>query len=112
MVNLAILDQSFTRPANFTMDHLEEDDKRTLIIKALFDQSIASEVREWRSYYLEGMQDTPEGLLVTLRVHYENEVVNWLLGWGGNIRILEPESLKRRLVREAKKIIANHRKAK
>jgi predicted DNA-binding transcriptional regulator YafY len=31
--------------------------------------------------------------------------MHWLLSWGGQVRILEPESVRRRLVEEAKKML-------
>ncbi len=108
IANLTLTDRIFIRPANFSMEQLEEDDRRTIVISALFDKEVASVVREWRSYYLEDMQDTPEGLLVTLRVHHENEVLNWLFGWGGSVRILEPESLKNQFLKEAGKILTRY----
>ena len=57
------------------------------------------------------MEDTPEGLLVTLKVRMESEVLQWLLSWGGNVRVLEPDSLRRRLAEEGKKIVENYRKS-
>ncbi len=108
IAQLSIMEESFTRPADFQMER-RKDDKRQLIIRALFAKEIADWVREWRSYYIDEMEDTAEGLLVTLRVRVENEVINWLLSWGGQVRILEPESLKKRLLEEAKKILANHK---
>lgn len=109
IVNLSLTERTFIRPANFSMEQLDEDDRRTVTIKALFDKELADAVREWRSYYLEDIRDTAEGLRVTLRVHYEQEVLNWLLGWGGGVRILEPESLKKLFLQEAKKMLAKHK---
>jgi predicted DNA-binding transcriptional regulator YafY len=109
IVSLSISDRTFIRPANFSMEQLDEDDRRTVVIKAIFDNDIADAVREWRSYYLEEMRDTPDGLLVTLRVHYEQEVLNWLLGWGGGVHILEPESLRKHFIEAARKILAKHK---
>jgi predicted DNA-binding transcriptional regulator YafY len=50
-----------------------------------------------------------DGLLVTFRVRHEGELVQWLLGWGAHMRVLEPESLRRRLAEEAAQILRNHR---
>jgi predicted DNA-binding transcriptional regulator YafY len=109
IVALTILDCTFIRPANFSMEQLDEDDRRVVTIRVVFDRELADAVREWRSYYVDEMQETATGLLVTLRVHYENEVLHWLLGWGAGVRILEPESLRQRFVQEAKKMLANYK---
>jgi predicted DNA-binding transcriptional regulator YafY len=107
MSKLELLDKSFTRPANYKMDPPEEND-RHVIVRALFDPDAAPWVRESRSYYITEMKDNPDGypgcLLVTMKAHFEGEVVSWLLGWGAKVEVLEPESLKRRLADAAKKI--------
>jgi predicted DNA-binding transcriptional regulator YafY len=105
--DIKILDNSFIRPAHFTLENPAPDNQRNLIVRALFDKEIADWVKEAKSFFVEQMQDTPEGLLVTLRVRTENEVVNWLLSWGGKVKVLEPRSLQRRLIQEAQKILAN-----
>ncbi|MBI3649899.1 MAG: YafY family transcriptional regulator [Acidobacteria bacterium] len=107
-----ILDTGFTRPANFTLEEIAPDDQRQLIIRALFDPEIADWVKEAKSFFIDEMHDTADGLLVTLRVRTENEVVNWLLSWGGKVKVLEPRSMQERLIREARKILQNLETAK
>jgi predicted DNA-binding transcriptional regulator YafY len=51
-----------------------------------------------------GNQFVADGLLVTMRVRVENELFQWLMGWGSHALVLEPESLGRRLAVEAKKL--------
>ncbi len=65
-------------------------------------------VRELRSYYTTGEEETPQGLLVTLKIRQENEILQWLLSWGSHVRVLEPESLRQRLVEEAQAMLRNH----
>ena len=55
--------------------------------------------------------DDPPGLLVTLKVRQEREALQWLLGWGRHVRVLEPESLRRRLAEEAAGMLRNHQGA-
>jgi predicted DNA-binding transcriptional regulator YafY len=109
---ITILEKPFTRPANFTLADPAPDNQRKLIIRALFDKEIADWVKEAKSFFVEELRDTPEGLLVTLRVRTENEVVNWLLSWGGKVKVLEPRSLQKRLINEATKILENLKNAK
>jgi predicted DNA-binding transcriptional regulator YafY len=108
---LEILETSFSRPAGFQLENPQPDHQRGLIIRALFDPEIADWVREARTFFVEEMQDTTGGLLVSLRVRSENEVVNWLLSWGGKVKVLEPPSLQKRLIQEAEKILDNLKNA-
>ncbi|HEV8486966.1 MAG TPA: YafY family protein [Blastocatellia bacterium] len=109
VADLLILDRRFERPPAFKMTEPEPREQRKIVVRALFDKEIAPWVREARSYFVVDMEEKPEGLLVMLRVRMESEIVQWLLGWGGSVRVLEPDSLRRRLVEEGKRIIENNR---
>ncbi|MGH9800946.1 MAG: helix-turn-helix transcriptional regulator, partial [Blastocatellia bacterium] len=98
-----LLDKDFARPANFKMEPPEED-RRKLIVRALFCPDAAPWVRESRPYYITAMENHRDSLLVTMKAHAETELVPWLLSWGEQVEVIEPESLKRRLADEAKKI--------
>jgi len=41
-------------------------------------------------------------------VRDEQEVVQWLLGWGRYLRVLEPESLRQRIAAEAEATLRRH----
>ncbi len=107
MSDLELLDKNFARPADYKMAPPEEDD-RQVIVRALFNSDAAPWVRESRSYYVTEMLDNPEGhpgcLLVTMKAHFETEVISWLLSWGAKVEVLEPESLKRCLAGIAREI--------
>ncbi|MBK7601111.1 MAG: YafY family transcriptional regulator [Acidobacteria bacterium] len=107
ITELKVLDLVFERDPGFRLEP-PEDDGRRLVVRALFDRQSAHWVRESRSYYMEEMEETPDGLLATLRVRMEDEVIQWLMSWGGHVKILEPESLQVRIVEEAKKILKNY----
>ena len=108
MTNLTLLEKTFQQPAGFKMEKQEVDDQRNLVVRALFDKEIAPWVRESRSFYVVDMQDGPDGLLVTLRVRVEDEIMQWLLSWGGRVRVFEPDSLRKRLAEEGQKMLENH----
>lgn len=107
MSELEVLDEKFERPANFKMERHEED-SRPVTVRALFDKDAARWVRESPSYYVAAMEDTPAGLLVTMKIRREDEAINWLMSWGGRVRVLEPESLRRMIAEEARRMIENH----
>jgi predicted DNA-binding transcriptional regulator YafY len=78
------------------MSEPEPPEQRNIVVRALFDKQIAygcarPALTSWLRW------DKPEGLMVVFRVRMESEIVQWLIGWGGNVRVLRPESLRRRL---------------
>jgi predicted DNA-binding transcriptional regulator YafY len=111
MDRLEILPHTFQRPSGFVMKHDPEREReaRTITARVLFESSIARWLQEARSYYITSEEDTPEGLLVTLQVRHESEIIQWLLGWGQHARVLEPESLRLRLAEEAEGMLRNYK---
>jgi predicted DNA-binding transcriptional regulator YafY len=107
MEEVVVLDQTFQRPPDFKIERGSQED-RTIVVKALFDHEIARWVRESPSFFVVSQEAHPDGLLVTLTVRQPAEVLHWLLGWGSHVRVLEPESLRELLVREAQAMLENH----
>src|SRR5207237_919240 len=101
------LDRGFTRPADFDLTPTERDDPRNYVVRALFDPSVARWVREAPSFFAVATEDTPDGLLVTLRARQDQDVLQWLLSWGAHVRILEPDSLRARLAAESAAMLRN-----
>ncbi len=108
MDQLAVLPQTFARPADFTLEQRESNAPRALVVRALFDSTAAYWVRESPSYFTIAAQQRDDGLLVTLRVRHERDVVQWLLGWGSHVRVIEPDSLRALLAQEAEKMLRNY----
>lgn len=102
--HLRILKDSFTRPAEFNV-RSEYDEDRKITVRALFDSSISRWVLEERNYFIVASEPCSDGLLVTLRVRQETDVLQWLLGWGARVRVLEPDSLQERLRVEAQALL-------
>ncbi len=107
MEKLELLAKTFTRRTDFQMGDYQGRE-RNIIVRALFDRKVARWAHESRSYYAVTEEETPEGLMVTLRVRQVSEVLQWLLSWGRHVHILEPESLRKRLVEEAEGMLRNH----
>jgi predicted DNA-binding transcriptional regulator YafY len=110
MERLAILNKSFTRPKHFNF-HPDNDEGRTITVRALFDPETARWVQEAPSFFVVAQENHPEGLLVTLTVQQPGDVLNWLLSWGAHVRVLEPQSLRELLAREAQKMVENYTSA-
>jgi predicted DNA-binding transcriptional regulator YafY len=107
--DLVLLPKTFQRPANFKMGESQSGQQRSMLVYALFDKEVARWVRESRSYYTTAEEETPDGLLVTLKPRQESEVLQWLLSWGSHVRVLEPETLRQRIAGEAQEMLQNHR---
>ncbi len=108
---LELTEQSFTRPPNFRLPDEPHESDRRVTIRALFTDETARWVRESRFFFITAQEETPAGLLVTLRVRREDEAVSWLLGWGSQVRVLEPQSLRERLATEAEAMLRQYREA-
>jgi predicted DNA-binding transcriptional regulator YafY len=112
MDDLIVLDKTFTRPADFTMGLARNSPEQTrLVARALFDAEVARWVLESPSYFMVAQEETPEGLLVTLRMRQEDDVLQWLLSWGRRVRVLEPPSLQRRVAEEARALLRRYSEA-
>ncbi|MBS1813214.1 MAG: YafY family transcriptional regulator [Acidobacteria bacterium] len=111
MSELNLLEQTFQRPANFSMQSPKAE-RRNLTVQVLFDAEVAPWVKELRGFFVSEMRETPYGLLVTLQLHTEDEVVPWLLSWGYHVRVIEPQSVRKRIAEEAEKILQQYTAAK
>lgn len=102
-----LLPQNFNRPAEIRFERPRQNELGTIVARVLFDHAIARWVREARSFYTVSEEETPDGLLVTLRVRQEDEILQWLLSWGRHVRVLEPDALRKRLAEEARAMLQN-----
>jgi predicted DNA-binding transcriptional regulator YafY len=108
MEDLTLLDTTFERPADFQAQPRDLFEPGSFDVRVLFDAAVERWVRESRSFYAVAEEQLSEGLLVTLHVRREDEVLQWLLSWGGHVRVLEPASLRRRMAEEAAAMLRQH----
>lgn len=108
MEDLAVLDKTFKRPPNFKIQRRDERD-RTVVVKVLVDRETARWAQETPSFFQVAQEDTPDGLLITFTISQPGDILHWLLSWGSHVRVLEPDSLREILVREAEGTLKNHR---
>lgn len=89
---------------------MEQEDtlhERKLVIRVVFEADIARWVRESRYYFVTEIKDSVDGLMVTLRVRELREALQWLLSWGSQVRVIEPEALRELLRQEAERMLEN-----
>ncbi|WP_248929811.1 helix-turn-helix transcriptional regulator [Paenibacillus hamazuiensis] len=104
MSDVVWTDERFTRPADFSIrDYEPGEDRRTEVRIRLRGRAI-DRFRETDYFYVEESKETEDGLMVTLKVRYEEEILHWVLGWAEEALVLEPESLKRKVAAAARNI--------
>jgi predicted DNA-binding transcriptional regulator YafY len=106
--DLTALDRTFTRPEGFQLQRRSLFEPGSFDVRVLFDAEVARWVRESPSYFTIAEEETPDGLLVTLHVRQESEIVQWILGWGRHARVLAPDSLRARIAAEAEAMLRAH----
>lgn len=108
MEELHLTGETFERQPGFKLERDEAREGRDVVVRALFGAEMAQRINQNPSYFMTEARDTPEGLLVTLRVRTALDVLPWLLSWGGAVRVLEPPELRTRLRQAAQEILQNH----
>ncbi|QHW33823.1 YafY family transcriptional regulator [Paenibacillus rhizovicinus] len=108
MAELIELEERFERPAQFDLGKYSPLDDRHLRVCLRFDYDIADKVKESNYPYIEEVKEHQDGLDVVLRVRRPDELLQWVLGWGANVIVLEPESFRDRIREEARKILERY----
>jgi predicted DNA-binding transcriptional regulator YafY len=86
MTGLHVLEDRFLVPSDFHLHHYKPRDARNIRISILVSHDIADKVKESNNYYMEASEDHPDGLLVRFRVRQPEDLLHWVLGWGGGCR--------------------------
>jgi predicted DNA-binding transcriptional regulator YafY len=108
MTELINLEERFELPAHFNLREYTPPDDRHLRVRLRFNHDIADKVKESNYHYMEDMEEHQDGLHVVLRVHQLDELLQWVLGWGAGVIVLEPESFRNRIREEAKKMLKRY----
>jgi predicted DNA-binding transcriptional regulator YafY len=103
---LRVLAETFERSPDFRLEQSAVE--RPLVVRAVFTHAVADWVREAPSFFAVAEEARADGLLVTFRVRHERDLLGWLLGWGRDVRVLEPESLRAMIAAEAAHMLQNH----
>lgn len=102
MTELIVLEERFLLPAEFELSTYRPADDRNVRVRILVQSDIADKVKEASSFYIESIEEHTDGLLVTFRVRQPEELLHWVLGWGGGVVVLEPETFRQRVRNELK----------
>jgi predicted DNA-binding transcriptional regulator YafY len=108
MNGLTVLEDRFTFPSDFNLQDQKPVDDRHLIVRIQAHPDIADKIKESNNYYMEEFEDREEGMYVTFRVRHPEELLHWVLGWGADVVVLEPESLRDRVRDEAERMLKRY----
>lgn len=77
-------------------------------IRLLFEDSYYKYLSE--RFWIENQQvvKTEDGVELRLKMKLSYEFISWVMGWGKNVKILEPEELKQEVLSRAKEIVAQY----
>ncbi len=102
-----VLNMPFVRPHDFKVTRRSAQE-RPITVRVLFDAETARWVKESPSFFQVAVEEVADGYLVTLNIRQEEEIMQWLLGWGAHIRVLEPDSLRERVMAEIQAMLRNY----
>ncbi|MCL1809882.1 MAG: YafY family transcriptional regulator [Clostridiales bacterium] len=74
---------------------------------ALFDPSQKYKLIEY--YGMDCYSETNDGLRFEIGFSNQDYIIEWLLGFGGNVKVLEPDYIADGIITTAKKIISNYK---
>lgn len=106
--NPVMTEERFEVPTGFNLHEYMPRDDRDVRISARFNPAIADRVKETNIHYMETEEWQPEGYVVHFRVRQEEELLQWILGWGADVEVLEPESFRLRVRQEIMHMMARY----
>ncbi|MCC3374261.1 YafY family protein [Cohnella sp. REN36] len=108
MAELADLEDRFDMPADFNLRDYKPSDDRHLRVRLLFNLDIADRVKDANYYYMDEMEERQDGLHAVLRARQYEELLPWVLGWGADVVVLEPEWFRNRIREEAENMFKRY----
>ncbi|MGF7046590.1 putative DNA-binding transcriptional regulator YafY [Paenibacillus sp. DS2015] len=108
MSDLLVLTERFKYPSDFILQDYRPSDDRDLRVRIQADPDIAHLLVESKNFYMEELVNHQNGLVMTFRVRQIEELLPWVLSWGADVVVLEPETLRSRVREEAVKMMKRY----
>ncbi len=111
ILNLTETDVDFYKPSDFNIDKFLEDcfgiirDEKTHHVKLKFTPYQSRWIRERQWHKTQQLTDLPDGsLLLEMDVQGLDDVKRWVLQYGGEVEVLEPEVLREDVFKEVERM--------
>lgn len=107
--------ERFELPADFSIDDYFQgqfgiwrgEDKQRVVVE--FDARVAEYVRTRKVHASQKLVSLPDGgVRLTITIADLTEVASWVLGFGDTAKVLQPEELKERVMRELRGALARY----
>ncbi|MNS42479.1 hypothetical protein D3C72_748590 [compost metagenome] len=108
ITDLTLLEEKFCLPAEFDLQAYSPPDDRNEVVIVQASLVIADHLKETGNFYLDSMEEQEDRLILTLRVRRPEDVLSWIMSYGGNMNVLKPESLRIRVREEALKVLKHY----
>jgi predicted DNA-binding transcriptional regulator YafY len=108
MTELVVLDKHFAMPHGFNLSHYRPPDDRNERVLVRANPEMADKIAETANFYTEAVEERTDGVWFHFRVRTPEELLHLILSWGGDVEVLEPESLRCRIREEAEKIFTRY----
>jgi CRISPR-associated endonuclease/helicase Cas3 len=110
---IQLIERRYTIPADFEPRELLADawgiwytEAEPVEVVLRFHPRVAGRVQETRWHGSQRIEQHPDGGLIwRARVAEPQEMLPWIRGWGADVEVLEPDDLRRELMRETKRLM-------
>ena len=110
--SIALTDHPYQMPLDFKVDEYVQDalgimrSGRRIEIELLFSKKAAAWVKDKTWHSSQQTKLLKDGRLrMTLKVADNDELVGWILSFGGEVRVVQPEASRQKVKKEAGKIL-------
>ena len=94
MSELSVLEEKFRLPPDFDLNRYQPPDDRNEHVLVRAKSEVADKMMETLHFYIDQVEEQEDGIHFRFRVRYPEEILPHLLGLGGDIEVMEPESLR------------------
>ncbi|MDD9271887.1 helix-turn-helix transcriptional regulator [Paenibacillus sp. GCM10023248] len=108
MTGVTVMEDRFLIPNGFNLNNYRPLDDRNERVVILANPQIADKITETCHFYMESTEERKDGLIVNFLVRQPEELLSYILGWGGDVEVLEPETLRHRIREEAEKMLKRY----
>ncbi|MEX0807014.1 MAG: WYL domain-containing protein [Candidatus Binatia bacterium] len=114
--SISLTDHPYQMPLGFNIDEYVQDalgimrSGRRIEVELLFTKKAAAWVNDKTWHPSQESQFLKNGSLkLTLKVADNDELVGWVLSFGGQVKVVHPEGLRARVKDEARKVLGSNR---